>query len=60
LFAAAAILRDETIVFLSSVGPIASKQRLQKFLAGEWTWWSKYGDELYDCLSVEDTPKWFR
>ncbi|KAF7359579.1 p-loop containing nucleoside triphosphate hydrolase protein [Mycena venus] len=39
LFAASAILRDETIALLSSVGPIKSRKHLQKVLAGQWTWW---------------------
>ncbi|KAJ7622306.1 P-loop containing nucleoside triphosphate hydrolase protein [Roridomyces roridus] len=51
LFAAAAILRDETVALLSSVGPIESREHLQKVLAGQWTWWGKYGEELYAHLS---------
>jgi hypothetical protein len=56
LFAASAILRDEIIALLSSVGPINSKEHLQKVLAGQWTWWTKYGMELYDCLAAQEIP----
>ncbi|KAJ7859516.1 hypothetical protein B0H14DRAFT_3446642 [Mycena olivaceomarginata] len=57
LFAASAILRDETIALLSSVGPIDSKEHLQKVLAGQWTWWTKYGTELYECLAAQEIPE---
>ncbi|KAJ6517846.1 hypothetical protein DFH09DRAFT_1287620 [Mycena vulgaris] len=56
LFAASAILRDETVALLSSVGPVDSRERLQKVLAGQWTWWEEYGEELYKCLAAQDIP----
>ncbi|KAJ7896774.1 hypothetical protein B0H14DRAFT_3425558 [Mycena olivaceomarginata] len=56
LFSASAILQDETIALLSSVGPINSKEHLQKVLAGQWTWWPKYGMELYECLAAQEIP----
>jgi hypothetical protein len=56
LFSASAILQDETIALLSSVGPINSKEHLQKVLAGQWTWWPKYGTELYECLAAQEIP----
>ncbi|KAJ7848102.1 P-loop containing nucleoside triphosphate hydrolase protein [Mycena leptocephala] len=56
LFAASAILRDETIALLSSVGPITSREHLQKVLAGQWTWWDTYGEDLFSCLSALDIP----
>ncbi|KAJ7764573.1 P-loop containing nucleoside triphosphate hydrolase protein [Mycena maculata] len=56
LFASSAILRDETIALLSSVGPINSRKHLQKILAGQWTWWVKYGGELYHCLAGQTIP----
>jgi hypothetical protein len=43
-------------VLLSSVGPINSKEHLQKVLAGQWTGWTKYGTELYDCLAAQEIP----
>jgi hypothetical protein len=56
LFSALAILQDETIALLSSVGLINSKEHLQKVLAGQWTWWPKYGTELYECLAAQEIP----
>ncbi|KAJ7762331.1 P-loop containing nucleoside triphosphate hydrolase protein [Mycena maculata] len=56
LFALSAILCDETIALLSSVGPIQSREHLQKVLAGQWTWWEEYGEELYSCLAALDIP----
>ncbi|KAJ7731866.1 P-loop containing nucleoside triphosphate hydrolase protein [Mycena metata] len=56
LFASSAILRDETIALLASVGPINSVQHLKKILSGQWTWWDKYGEELYACLEGQLIP----
>ncbi|KAJ7474625.1 hypothetical protein B0H11DRAFT_1662479, partial [Mycena galericulata] len=56
LYSAAAIMRDETIALLSSVGPIESRTDLQTILAGQWTWWDDFGEELYQCLAVLDIP----
>ncbi|KAJ6620873.1 hypothetical protein B0H10DRAFT_2019831 [Mycena sp. CBHHK59/15] len=56
LYTASAIMRDETIVLLSSVGPIKSPAHLQAILAGQWTWWDDYGEELYACLAVQKIP----
>lgn len=56
LFSASGILRDETIALLSSVGPINSRQYLEAVLSGQWTWWEKYGEELFACLSALDIP----
>jgi hypothetical protein len=49
-------MRDETIALLSSVGPIKSRTDLQTILAGQWTWWDDYGEELYTCLAALDIP----
>ncbi|KAJ7704750.1 P-loop containing nucleoside triphosphate hydrolase protein [Mycena metata] len=46
LYTVSAIMRDETITLLSSVGPIDSRENLQTILAGQWTWWGDYGEEL--------------
>ncbi|KAJ7209431.1 hypothetical protein C8J57DRAFT_1257543 [Mycena rebaudengoi] len=46
LFNASAIMRDETIALLASVGPLNSQDHLAKVLAGQWTWWDKYGGEV--------------
>ncbi|KAJ7710584.1 hypothetical protein B0H17DRAFT_1324258 [Mycena rosella] len=56
LFGASGILQDETIALLSSVGPFSSRERLVKVLSGQWTWWDKYGDELYACLAALTIP----
>ncbi|KAJ7026664.1 P-loop containing nucleoside triphosphate hydrolase protein [Mycena alexandri] len=52
LYTASAIMRDETIALLSSVGPIDSRESLQTTLAGQWTWWDEYGEDLYSCLAA--------
>ncbi|KAJ7226963.1 hypothetical protein GGX14DRAFT_693065 [Mycena pura] len=56
LYSAAAIMRDETIALLASVGPLGSQAHLAKVLAGQWTWWDKYGAELYTCLAAQVIP----
>ncbi|KAJ7660438.1 P-loop containing nucleoside triphosphate hydrolase protein [Mycena rosella] len=56
LFASSALLRDETIALLASVGPINSREHLQKILAGQWMWWDKYGGELYAGLAGQTIP----
>ncbi|KAJ7035030.1 P-loop containing nucleoside triphosphate hydrolase protein [Mycena alexandri] len=56
LYTASAIMRDETIALLSSVGPIDSRENLQTILAGQWTWWNEYGEELYSCLAALTIP----
>ncbi|KAJ7768939.1 P-loop containing nucleoside triphosphate hydrolase protein [Mycena metata] len=56
LYTASAIMRDETIALLSSVGPIDSRENLQTILAGQWTWWGDYGEELYSCLAALTIP----
>jgi hypothetical protein len=49
-------MRDETIALLSSVGPIGSRENLETILAGQWTWWGEYGEELYSCLGALAIP----
>jgi hypothetical protein len=56
LFSASAILKDETLDLLSSVGPIVSREHLTGVLAGQWKWEAKYGDALYSVLSGMDIP----
>jgi hypothetical protein len=56
LFNASAIMRDETVGLLASVGPLMSQDHLAKVLAGQWTWWDRYGEELYACLAAESIP----
>lgn len=56
LFGYGAILKDETIDLLSSVGPIPSKDRLETVLAGQWAWYATYGEEMFDELSKMDIP----
>ncbi|KAJ7599784.1 hypothetical protein C8J56DRAFT_1037395 [Mycena floridula] len=57
LFGPAGIMKDETIELLSSVGPIRSRQALEKVLAGQWTWYGKYGDELLAWLMTVNMPE---
>ncbi|KII93220.1 hypothetical protein PLICRDRAFT_694441 [Plicaturopsis crispa FD-325 SS-3] len=56
LFSGQAILKDETLVLLSSVGPFESRAKLQKVLAQQWDWEAKYGDELFEVLVSMDIP----
>ncbi|KII85091.1 hypothetical protein PLICRDRAFT_145764 [Plicaturopsis crispa FD-325 SS-3] len=56
LFPASAILKNETLVLLSSVGPFKSREMLKKVLAGQWEWEASYGDELFEVLVNMDIP----
>lgn len=56
LYSASTILRDETVALLASVGPIDSRGALEAVLAGQWMWWTEYGEELYACLAVQTIP----
>ncbi|KAJ6615004.1 P-loop containing nucleoside triphosphate hydrolase protein [Mycena sp. CBHHK59/15] len=56
LYSVSSIMRDETITLLSLVRPIPSRMHLQTILAGQWTWWEDYGEELYACLAVQTIP----
>ncbi|KAJ7573001.1 P-loop containing nucleoside triphosphate hydrolase protein, partial [Mycena floridula] len=56
LFGPSGILRDETVELLASVGPIRSRQVLEKVLAGQWSWYEQYGDELLSCLLEMEMP----
>jgi hypothetical protein len=56
LFASSAIMTDETVLFLSSIGRILSKEHLSQVLAGQWKWEKRYGNELHSLLSGHDIP----
>lgn len=56
LFSSAAIVSDETVTFLSSLGRIPSRDNLSTVLAGQWKWESRYGDELFALLNTTDLP----
>lgn len=56
LFGASGLLKDESIEFLSTVGPIDSRARLSQVLAAQWKWEERYGDELFDLLNEMDIP----
>ncbi|KAJ7590265.1 P-loop containing nucleoside triphosphate hydrolase protein [Mycena floridula] len=56
LFGPSGIMKDETISLLSSVGPIHSQKVLEKVLAGQWTWYERYGDELLAWLMTLNMP----
>lgn len=55
-FASNAVMKDETLDLLSSVGPITSQAHLEKILAGQWLWLEKYGRELYEFLGSLSLP----
>lgn len=56
LFSSAALLRDETVDLLASVGPFTSRGQLERLLGGQWKWERKYGGDLYDLLANLDIP----
>ncbi|KAJ7586278.1 hypothetical protein C8J56DRAFT_742127, partial [Mycena floridula] len=56
LFGPSGIMKDETISLLSSVGPIHLQKVLEKVLAGQWTWYERYGDELLAWLMTLNMP----
>ncbi|TFK65151.1 P-loop containing nucleoside triphosphate hydrolase protein [Pluteus cervinus] len=41
-----AVLRDETIETLLSVGPYHSKEQLRNLIGGQWIWYDEYCDDL--------------
>lgn len=55
-FASDAIMKDETLKLLSSVGPISSRSLFDNVLAGQWLWAEKYGDEVFNLLHGLDLP----
>ncbi|KAL4263445.1 hypothetical protein AB1N83_008683 [Pleurotus pulmonarius] len=57
LFGSSGILKDETIDLLAGVGNIRSKTRLEQVLAGQWTWYDRYGDELLAVIQPVDIAK---
>lgn len=56
LFSSAAIMSDETVVFLSSTGQLSDCEHLSNVLAHQWKWEECYGNELYSLLSTADIP----
>ena len=56
LFASSAIMTDETVQFLSSVGRLSSREHLKNVLAGQWKWETRYGNELHTLLAAPDIP----
>ena len=54
MFGSSAILKDETIEFLSSLGRMMAREHLSSALAGQWKWEARYGGELFGLLSHED------
>ncbi|KAH7907966.1 P-loop containing nucleoside triphosphate hydrolase protein [Hygrophoropsis aurantiaca] len=55
--AATALLKDETLVILSSIGPVRSRLQFDKILKEQWVWYSRYADELFELLSGLDIPE---
>ncbi|KZP08016.1 P-loop containing nucleoside triphosphate hydrolase protein [Athelia psychrophila] len=56
MFDASGILKDESLELLSSVGPFPTRKRLSDVLAGQWKWEERYGDEVFELLTVMDIP----
>ncbi|KAJ7075970.1 hypothetical protein C8R43DRAFT_821743, partial [Mycena crocata] len=56
LYSASAILSDETVALHAFVGPFNSRKDVETVLAGQWTWWEGYGEELYVCLAAQTIP----
>ena len=56
LFGPSAILKDDMLDLLSSVGPIASVAVLERVLGGNWSWMSTYGSELWTELQKLNIP----
>jgi len=56
-FGAGALLPDDVVTLLSSVGPAATRNDLSIVLSGSWGWELTYGDELYlKLLSLNIQP----
>ncbi|KAF7321579.1 hypothetical protein MKEN_00678900 [Mycena kentingensis (nom. inval.)] len=56
LWSAEGILPLETIIVLSSVGPIQDRVALDRVLAGQWKWEERYGEELLAFLKSFEMP----
>ncbi|KAJ7607060.1 P-loop containing nucleoside triphosphate hydrolase protein [Roridomyces roridus] len=56
MFSAEGILRRETMIILSSVGPISTRPQLNKVLGDQWKWADRYGDELLAFLKSINMP----
>ncbi|KIL70009.1 hypothetical protein M378DRAFT_7777 [Amanita muscaria Koide BX008] len=57
MFSFDALLSDNIVEHLSSVGPVKTRQDLSAIIAGQWGWEYIYGDELYLKLSTIDIPE---
>ena len=56
LFGPSAVLRDEAVELLASVGPIKTLARLDKVLGGHWSWRERYGHSLLETLALLEIP----
>ncbi|KAK0467466.1 hypothetical protein IW261DRAFT_1426564 [Armillaria novae-zelandiae] len=56
LFGASAILKDETIKLLSSLGSFPSEESLERIMKEQWSWYDRYGKELYVYLQSLNLP----
>ncbi len=56
LFRASGFLKDKTIVLLSAVGPMEAQEDLEWILADEWSWYDKYGQELFTFFTTLNVP----
>ncbi|KAF9556931.1 P-loop containing nucleoside triphosphate hydrolase protein [Agrocybe pediades] len=51
MFNASAILKDDTLETLASVGPLEGLDDLERVVGEEWPWLDKYGDELLQTMA---------
>ena len=56
MFGPTGILTNETLVALSSVGPILSLKQLESVVGENWPWFGKYGDNLLTELISLNIP----
>ncbi|KAK0219335.1 hypothetical protein EDD85DRAFT_797446 [Armillaria nabsnona] len=56
LFGASGFLKDETITLLSAIGPMEAQEDLERILADEWSWYDKYGQELFTFFTTLNVP----
>ncbi|KAK7019991.1 ATP-dependent DNA helicase Q-like 3, partial [Favolaschia claudopus] len=56
LFAPHALLNDSTCDLLASVGPIESEDMLKQLLESSWSYWDRFGRQLYVYLHNLEIP----
>lgn len=57
LFGFEALLSNDLLSLLSSIGPVETRADLSAMLSGHWAWETRYGDELHSkMLSINIPP----